>query len=191
METESSAPALTEQTPSPDFTPKEWGILQKHIKIVLKKLNISVNDSVKVSQELLDSIPTSRYVAEPPDFPLAKTSNIDDTKGHSLTDETVAYSLSDKTVAYWPLNDKHQSVVFTGSVHHPVPEATNKDRDKKKCTSRQPKEVKQDRTFKLSVHRIWQQKPKYYFKCSIGGCKRTFNQINDWNLHHRLKHKNV
>ena len=134
-----------------------------------------MNDSVKVSQELLDSIPTSRYTAEAADLPPAKMSNIDDTKGCSLIDETVTYSSSDDTVAYWPLDEEHQSVIFTGTVHHPVPEATDKDKDKKECTSRQPKEVKQDRTFKLSVHRMQQWKPKYYFKCGIGGCKRAFN----------------
>ena len=97
VETKSSAPALTEQVPSPDSTPKEWGTPQKHIKIIFKMLNIDVNDSVKLSQELLDSMLTSRYVAEPADLSPAKMSNIDDTKGHSSSDETVIYLSSDET----------------------------------------------------------------------------------------------
>ena len=153
-ETKSSAPALTKQVLSPDLTSKEWGTPQKHIKMIFKKLNISVNDSVKLSQELLDSIPTSRYVAEPADLSLAKMSNTDDIKGHSSSDETVVYLSSDETVAYWPPDDKNQSGVFAGIAHQSVPEATEKNKDKKECISRQPKEVKQNRTFKLSVHEI-------------------------------------
>ena len=59
------------------------------------------------------------------------------------------------------------------------------------CQSRQSKVVKPDKTFRLSVHGIRWQKPKYYFKCGTGSCKQTFNQIKDLNLHHRLKHNMV
>ena len=82
-------------------------------------------DSIKVSQELLDSILSV--------LSLAKMCNIDDTKGCSLSDETVDY---------WPLDDKHQSELYIGIAHQSVLVATDKNKDKKDHISRQPKEVK-------------------------------------------------
>ena len=131
-----------------------------------------------VSQELLDSIPVSKYAAHPSTNPSINPSTSQFTT-HKPGD-TKENSSSDETVDYWPLNEKSQQTLLQGiKLHQPCATATSTTVKKK------------DRTFHLSTHGIQWQKPKYYFKCNTSGCTRTFNCIKDWNLYHRLKHKTL
>ena len=116
-----------------------------HIKVILKKLNIGLKDSIMADQELLDSITTSKYAV------ITSASSMDkcaDSKN------MVAYSLSDETVAYWLLDKDQQIVPLSGMAHKD--DSRHKDSNKSMidCQSRQLKVVKSDKTFRLSVHGI-------------------------------------
>ena len=107
---------------------------------------------------------------------------------HELED-TKENSSSDETVDYWPPDEKSQQTLLEGIKQHQshatgISEITNP-------MDKPPTVEKKDRTFHLSTHGIRWWKPKYYFKCNTSGCKRTFNRIKDWNLHHRLKQKTL
>ena len=46
--------------------------------------------------------------------------------------------------------------------------------------------------FKLSQHGIkWKYKRKYSYKCQVKGCMRRFDNVKDWNKHHRSRHTDV
>ena len=54
---------------------------------------------------------------------------------------------------------------------------------KKKCEN--SKVIK----FSINVHGIHRHCRKYYFKCVVAKCNKTFNKIKDWNIHHHIFHK--
>ena len=70
-----------------------------HIKVILKKLNIGLKDSIMVDQELLDSIPTSKY---------AVTTSVPSMDKCANSKNTVAYSSSDETVGNGTLQTQRQ-----------------------------------------------------------------------------------
>ena len=116
----------------------------RYVKLELVKLNIKPGDRITVSDNLLASIPVSKYVAS----------------------KTVS---SENTVQYWPLDKNEQRRLLqttTPSVSKNV----------------------QQRTFTMSTHGIRQRKHRYYFKCKIGPCNKSYSNIRDWNAHHRQKH---
>ena len=44
----------------------------------------------------------------------------------------------------------------------------------------------------ICTHHLKQKrKQKYYFKCAVSGCHKSFNTVKDWNVHHLCKHKSV
>ena len=48
--------------------------------------------------------------------------------------------------------------------------------------------------FKLRIqthHLKRKRKCKYYFKCAVPDCGRSFNSVKSWNIHHLAKHKNI
>ena len=82
------------------------GLPTAYIKIVLKRLNIGPNDRVQVSQQLLDSIPISKYKVDTP---------IDTSDTHNIAEDTKENSSSDETVAYWTPNEKYKPTLRTDS----------------------------------------------------------------------------
>ena len=116
----------------------------RYVKLELVKLNIKPGDRITVSDNLLASIPVSKYAAS----------------------KTVS---SENTVQYWPLDKNEQRRLLqttTPSVSKNV----------------------QQRTFTMSTHGIRRRKHRYYFKCKIGPCNKSYSNIRDWNAHHRQKH---
>ena len=76
---------------------------------------------------------------------------------------------SENTVQYWPLDKNEQRRLLqttTPSVSKNV----------------------QQRTFTMSTHGIRRRKHRYYFKCKIRPCNKSYSNIRDWNAHHRQKH---
>ena len=82
------------------------GLPTKYIKIVLKRLNIEPYDRVEVSQQLLDSIPISKYKVDTP---------IDMSDTHNIAEDTKENSSSNETVAYWTPNKKYQLTLHANS----------------------------------------------------------------------------
>ena len=116
----------------------------RYVKLELVKLNIKPGDRITVNDNLLASIPVSKYAA-------SKTASSED------------------TVKYWPL-DKHEQRRLLQTP-----------------TSSVLKNVQQ-KTFAMSTHGIRRRKRRYYFKCKIGPCNKSYSNIRDWNAHHRRKH---
>ena len=43
--------------------------------------------------------------------------------------------------------------------------------------------------FNIDIHGIRKHCPKYYFKCVVKKCGRSFNKIKGWNTHHHIVHR--
>ena len=80
---------------------------------------------------------------------------------------------SENTVDYWPLDEDEQRRLLQTSRPSTTPTVS--------------KNVQQ-RTFSMSTHGIRRRKHRYYFKCKIGPCNKSYSNIRDWNAHHRQKH---
>ena len=76
---------------------------EKVVKIVLKKLSLGPKDQILITQDIMDSIPQSRYTPSSPYIPVAEYCTMPDTNTVSFGEETVAYS-SNETELYWPLD---------------------------------------------------------------------------------------
>ena len=114
----------------------------------LVKFDIKPGDRITVSDNLLASIPISKYAAP----------------------KSVS---SENTIDYWPSDEDEQRCMLQTSRPSTTPTVT--------------KNVQQ-RTFSMSTHGIQQRKHRYYFKCKIGHCNKSYSNIKDWNTHHRQKH---
>ena len=82
--------------------------------------------------------------------------------------ESITASSKD-TVKYWPLDEHEQRRLLQTP------------------TSSVLKNIQQ-KTFAMSTHGIRRRKRRYYFKCKIGLCNKSYSNIRDWNAHHRRKH---
>ena len=79
--------------------------MTKEIKIVLKRIQMDTSQCITISQEVLDSIPRSKYRPEglyihDDETPILTEQD----KTNSSSEETIAYS-SAETELYWPLSD--------------------------------------------------------------------------------------
>ena len=76
---------------------------EKVAKIVLKKLSLGPKDQILITQDIMDSIPWSRYRPSSLYIPVAEYGTMPDTKAVSSGEETVMYS-STETELYWLLD---------------------------------------------------------------------------------------
>ena len=142
-------------------------------------MTLTKGDRIHVSKELLDPIPKSKYRPSSPY--IMESDNVDSTNINTpapdehLSDETIGY-LSQDTELYWSLDN---------------PGSTQTNPTKVKAEAIKPRRVihaKPNKThrFNIHVHGIRQRCHKYYFKCVVSTCNKSFNSIKEWNLHHQL-----
>ena len=142
------------------------------------------NKSYKVTQHQLEKLPKSKYR---PDNYLEQLLSTKDnaapasTDVHSDSDATLLYSSSDKTIQYWPPDDDYTR---STSVTPSKTDTTSTMKD----TTGQRKIVSKSK-FNINLHGIRKYCRRYYFKCAVVNCNKTFSKILDWNTHHCLFHK--
>ena len=150
----------------------------KEAAIILKKLSLdNPTQGIIVSQQLMDSIPKSKYRKGWKDYyPTCEHSDDDSSteispralplpipydKDDSSSDDTVLYTWQD------PIDN-------VKTEQKQIPPISG--------ASRKPK-------FNINVHGIRCRRPKYWFKCKVGQCTSTFSTIKGWNFHHQYAHK--
>ena len=135
--------------------------MQNQLCLILHPINARPGDRITVSQELLDSIPSSKYSRTTWQGIRSKT-NIDTENDGNSSDATIPYSdlALDKTKTRLIRRHKHQQ------------------------TAKSNKSFK----FKVKVHGIRRRQRTYNFTCKMPSCQRKFTTTRDWNSHHRVQH---
>ena len=144
------------------------------VKICINKLMMDdPSQQIIVTHKLLEDLAKSRYKEE--DYLSTLTATYEAPKTNRYdTDGTVAYSLSDETIPYWPLEDDQQIHVLPRSTS---PDKTQKGNPpKKRIIMAKPGMLSK---FHINVHGIRRCQHRYYFKCVVKKCGRTFDKIKD------------
>ena len=132
------------------------------LKLILHKLEVKPGELIHITDELLDSIPSTPYSEATRH--LMQTSNIINKMDYS-SDATIPYS--DNTLT--------QNIV---------------NRKRKSKRTRPPLKSQKRRIphkFKLNTYGIQRHHMrKYTYKCKMVNCNRKFNNARDWNSHLRL-----
>ena len=135
--------------------------MQNQPHLILHPINARPGDRITVSQELLDSIPYSKYSRTTWQGIRSKT-NIDTENDRNSSDATIPYSdlAFNKVKTHLKWRRKHQQ------------------------TAKSNKSFK----FKVKVHGIQRRQRMYNFMCKMPSCWRKFTTTQDWNSHHRVQH---
>ena len=183
-------PAQGSLSPKPSTSSNQmcWELYQmnlRDIKICINKLKMdNLSQHIIVTCKLLEDLPKSKYREE--DYLSTLTAAFEAPKIDSYdTDTTIAYSSSDETIPYWPLEDNQQILMLPRSTSQN--KTQNENPPKKRIIRAKPSMVSK---FNINVHGIRRCWHRYYFKCIVKKCDRTFDKIKDWNTHHRIIHKN-
>ena len=132
------------------------------LKLILHKLEVKPGELIHITDELLDSIPSTPYSEATRH--LMQTSNIIKKMDYS-SDATIPYS--DNTLTQNIVNRKRKSK----RTRPPL-------KSQKRCIPHK---------FKLNTYGIRQHHMrKYTYKCKMVNCNRKFNNARDCNSHHRL-----
>ena len=134
------------------------------LKLILHKLEVKPGELIHITDELLDSIPSTPYSEATRH--LMQTSNVSNESDYS-SDTTIPYS--DNTSRKSIMNRRH----ISKRIRPPV----------KSHKRRSPY------NFKLKTHGIQQHHVRNYtYRCKMANCNRKFKNARDWNSHHRLRH---
>ena len=135
--------------------------MQNQLHLILHPINARPGDRITVTQELLDSIPSSKYSRTTWQGICSKT-NIDTENDGNSSDATIPYSDPD----------------------------FNKVKTCPKCKRKHQQTAKSNKSFKfkVKVHGIQRRQRTYNFTCKMPSCGRKFTTTRDWNSHHRVQH---
>ena len=132
------------------------------LKLILQKLEVKPGELIHITDELLDSIPSTPYSEATRH--LMQTLNVSNDSDYS-SDTTILYS--DNTSRQSIVNRKHIS--------------------KRICPPVKPFKRRSPYNFKLKMHGIWQHHMRNYtYRCKMVNCNRKFKNAHDWNSHHCL-----
>ena len=140
--------------------------LRSEIKIWLNKLDLKLDQSVKVTEEILSQLPASHYDHS---GPLIKD-ELDEAVHSDGSDSTILYSWLDEPV----FPEKYKKPRFK------VPPSLISPKPKRKNTAR----------FSVKTRGLLKWKICYWFKCIVPNCGQTFPNIKAWNQHHDIHHQN-
>ena len=149
--------------------------LHKSLWISINKINVQEGVRVKVTVNMLAKLPISVL------------HDGGSTEGYE----------SMETEIYWLVSPKPVEILKTpeGSRQHKIDKPTLKQGDlklgrgclqlKKRMIYAKPSQF----MFRINTIGIKKKKPKYYFKCAVDNCSKTFDNLQTWNTHHRTHHK--
>ena len=151
----------TPTTKSVEKVPQPVLNMQNQLHLILHPINARPGDRITVTQELLDSIPSSKYSRTTWQGICSKT-NIDTENDGNSSDATIPYSDPD----------------------------FNKVKTRQKCRHKHQQAAKSNKSFKfkVKVHGIRRRQCTYNFTCKMPLCGRKFTTTRDWNSHHRVQH---
>ena len=154
--------------------------LQKTLHVTIDKLDIQEGVRVKVMTDMLTKLPTS-----------------------ALHDEcsTEGY-VSIETEIYWPISPKRMKAYKISEGATPDKTIKPISRQRKPKYGRDSLHLKQPKKrmiyakpskflFRIHTIGIKKKKPKYYFRCVVENCSKTFDKLQTWNTHHRIHHKSL
>ena len=134
------------------------------LKLILQKLEVKPGELIHITDELLDSIPSTPYSEATRH--LMQTSNVSNESDYS-SDTTIPYS--DNTSRQSIVNRKR----ISKRIRPPV----------------KPRKRRSPYNFKLNMHGIrWHHVHNYTYRCKMVNSNRKFKNARDWNSHHRLRH---
>ena len=145
--------------------------------LILKCLDVQPGDRIKITPELLDSIPSNSYSHATNQW---IHENILEVPMKWTTDSNDG-SDSNTTVLYWESSKPKRL--------KPRRKRSTKPKGMKKAKTKIPLNVTYN--FELSVHRIHRRIHKYSCRCKVSGCGKKFSNVRDWNSHHRLCHASL
>ena len=143
--------------------------------------NMKMEDTThrfKVTQDLLDKLPKSKYRSENYLDLLSSTYAATAPDEHD-SDATLLYSSLDETIQYWPLDKEHNIVTPS---RYTVQDAIDSNSERKETDTH--KKLLSKGYFNINLHGIRKHRCQYYFKCAEGNCNKSLNRIQDWNMHH-------
>ena len=176
-------PDIVGPKPKPNLRPDIK--LSYTVRICLENMKIEdTTHRFKVTQDLLDKLPKSKYRTENYLDLLSSTYAATASNEHD-SDATLLYLSSDETIQYWPLDDEHNVVMPS---RYTVQDTIDSSSERKETGTH--KKLLSKSQFNISLHGIRKHQHQYYFKCAEGNCHKSFSRIHDWNTHHRIFHKN-
>ena len=145
--------------------------------LILKHLDVQPGDRIKITLELLDSVPSNSYIQATNQW---IQENILEAPMKQTTDSNNG-STSDTTVLYWESSKPKRLKLRR--------KKSMKPKEMKKVKTKIPANVTFN--FEVSVHRIHQWICKYSCRCKVSGCGKKFSNVRDWNSHHILHHASL
>ena len=136
---------------------------EPELKLILYKLQVKPGELIHITEELLDSIPSTPY---------------SEATRHSMLSSKNSNEMDYSSDASIPYCDNTLQETLS-----------RRCKSKKKHPPTKSRKQHIPHKFKLNTHGIRQHHVrKYTYKCKMLNCNRKFNNARDWNSHHRLRH---